>query len=138
MGWLVGLAEFKTCFGVVITLCGELGTDLTASTAARISQEDLAGRSGMVGQKTGEEGGVIPFVQEVTPDDEIESTEFHHRIQPWGVEKRDRRQSVEICISAEKFFRQRVVVASGNIGTALLQHQTGETDSTTYLENVFA
>lgn len=92
----------------------------------------------MVSQKAGEEGRVIPFVQEVTADNQIEAAKFHNRIEPWGVEEGDRGESIEIGVSTEKFFRQRVAITGGDIGSPLLQHQTGKADSTAYLENVFA
>lgn len=92
----------------------------------------------MVSEESGKKGRVIPLVQEVTADDQIKAAQCNCRLQPWGVEEGDGRESIEIRISAEKLFGQWVVVTCGNIGTALLQHQTGEADSTADLKNVFA
>ena len=92
----------------------------------------------MPGQKACEQGGMISFVQYVAADDEIEAAQFKGRFQPWSVEEGNGREPVEICVLAEEFLSQRVVVAGGDIGTTLLQDEAGKPNPTTDLEDMFA
>jgi len=138
VGWLVSVAQFKMHRGRAIALRGEYGTHLAASVPARIGEKYLAGGSGMFGQKTCKQGRMIPLVQEVAADDEIEAAQFQGRFQPWGVEEGNGCESIEICVLAEKFLCQGMVVAGGDVGPALLQDEAGEANPTTDLENLFA
>ncbi len=81
---------------------------------------------------------MISLVQEVTADDEIEAAQFQRRFQPGGVKEGNGCESIEICVLAEKFFSQRMVVAGGDVGPALLQDEAWEANPTTDLENMFA
>ena len=81
---------------------------------------------------------MISFVQYVAADDEIEAAQFESRFQPWGVEEGNGLEPVEVCVLAEELFGQRVVVAGGDIGTALLQDEAGEADPTPDFENLLA
>ena len=56
----------------------------------------------------------------------------------WGVEEGNGREPVEICVLAEEFLRQWVVIAGGDVCTTLLQNEAGEANPTTDLENMLA
>ena len=98
----------------------------------------MAGGFGMACQETCKQGRMISLVQYVAADDEIEAAQFEGRFQPWGIEEGNGHEPVELCVLAEEFFSQRVVVAGGDVSTALLQNEAGEADSTPDLENLFA
>jgi len=134
----VRVREMKRRVGAAITLSCELRADLAAAVAAWIREQYLTGWPGMVSEKTGKECWLTSFVQEVATDDQIEAAELERWFEPGRVEERNGCEAIQVAVMPQECLRHGMVIAGGDICTALLQHETGEADPAADFENVFA
>ena len=81
---------------------------------------------------------MIAFVQDVAADDEVEAPEAGIRRRPLQFPVSHRGQLVQRRVVGEERFGQRMMVGGEHVGTAVLQHEAGQREAATDLEDALA
>src|SRR5574337_471937 len=81
---------------------------------------------------------MVPLIEQVTTDDQVEAAEIEIRFSPCRLKKVDRREAVEVGVVTQKFFGQGMMVSRGDVCAALLQHETGKADAASDFQNALA